>query len=688
MFDLLTNDQLDSVEVRFSRGIQAFAAPDHLTLEEWAAQHFYLSAESSYVEQRWQAWPYQRAIMACISNDDVREINWPKAARTGNTKIMLAAICYFAAHKRRNQAMWQPTDDDRTEFVKTELDPAIRDVAAMQRVFPAYLARHKDNTLQQKTFLGSILHLRGGKAAKNYRRISIDVGYLDEVDAFDRDVENEGDPFSLAEKRVEGATFPKMIVGSTPKTKGFSLIEDRTALAQERFEFCIPCPECGEFHPITWGGKAEAHGFKWQSVDGKPDPDSVRHLCPHCGTLVTQGDYLHSYHSGHYRSDNGQIMLDHAGNFTDKDGRRVPTPSHISFVGVWTAYSPASSWPKIVRDFIAASAKMKEGDISAMKTFTNTTLGRSWAEKLEKTDVDTIQGRAEHYKLRTVPDGVVILLAAVDTQDDRLECTVRGYGRGCETWTIAHEVIYGSPGDDAVWKDLEELIFDTEFARASGQVLRVHATAIDSGGHFTQAVYAFAKKHARRRVYAVKGSSGQEKHIKNGAQKVDIDWRGRTEKRGLILWNVGTNLAKDLLHSRMELATAGPGYMHHSRDLPDEWFSQLTGEARAERVGVRGRETRWVADRKRVEAWDCAVYCVWLETHLGLHQKPAKFWETLESRVCASETPTDHEPKAIRTTEDQAQHPVAPEIAPVLPEPRTRRAAQQRMDTTAWGSRL
>ena len=197
-----------------ARGLSAFGVPAPMSLAEWAARHFYLSAESSYVEQQWRAWPFQRAIMACISNDDIQEIDWPKAARVGNTKIMLAAIGYFAEHKRRNQAIWQPTDDDRDEFVKTELDPMLRDVAAMQRVFPAYLARHKDNTLQQKKFLGSMLHLRGGKAAKNYRRISVDVAYIDEADAFDNDIEKEGDPVSLAAKRIEGATFPKLVIGS------------------------------------------------------------------------------------------------------------------------------------------------------------------------------------------------------------------------------------------------------------------------------------------------------------------------------------------------------------------------------------------------------------------------------------------------------------------------------------------
>ena len=80
-----------------------------------------MSAESSYAEGKWAAYPYQTDILDAIGNDEIREINWQKAARTGYTKIILAAMGYFSQHKRRNQAVWQPTDDDIKEFVKTEL---------------------------------------------------------------------------------------------------------------------------------------------------------------------------------------------------------------------------------------------------------------------------------------------------------------------------------------------------------------------------------------------------------------------------------------------------------------------------------------------------------------------------------------------------------------------------------------
>lgn len=618
-----------AVERHLKRGMEAFGVPEPMSLEEWARKHFYLSAESSYVEQAWTPWWFQPAIMNCIGNDDIREVDLRKSARVGYTKMILASIGYFAQHKRRNQVLWQPTDDDRDEFVKTELDPMLRDVAIMAEVFPAYLKRDKDNTLQQKKFLGSMLHLKGGKAAKNYRRISADEGYLDEYDAFDANIEKEGDPGKLAEKRVEGATFPKMVFGTTPKLKGFSNIEKREREADILLKPYIPCPECGEFHALTWGGKDEPHGFKWLD----DNPETVRHLCPHCGALITQAQYLGAADPDvcRYQAEDG-TTCDRHGVFRKVAGDVIRAPEHVAF-HVWSAYSPNVSWVSIVRDFLAAFREAQEGKKETLQTFWNTTLGEYWAEEFEKSDENELRARAEPYPLERVPMGALLLLCGVDTQPNRLEAVVWGYGRGCEMWPVAHRIFFGNPDEDEVWEDLEEFIFDHEFEHAAGTRLKIAGTAVDTGGHNTHAVYNFCAKHARRKVFAVKGRPGTEKHIRDGASKVDIDWRGRLRKNGLVLWWVGTRHAKDLFYGRLQLTKPGPGYVHFSQQLSDEFFKQITGEARTTRRTKRGDESTWTQIRKRVEAWDCTTYTVWLETYFDLSKKSAKFWDDLEAKV-------------------------------------------------------
>src|SRR5690554_3984805 len=273
---MLVRENRAAIARALRRGFAAFGIAEPVSLLQWAEKHFYLSAESSYVEQTWTAWPFQRAILSCIGDDRIQEVDVIKSARVGYTKIVLAAIGYFAQHKRRNQALWQPTDSARDEFVKTELEPMLRDVEIMHPIFPTRLARHKDNTLLVKKFIGSVLHLRGGKSADNYRRLSVSVGYLDEYSSFDSDIDGEGDPGQLASKRLEGATFPKLVIGSTPKIKGLCLMDKRAEGADARYEYHVPCAHCSEHHALTWGGKDEPHGFKW--VDN--DPTTVRHLCP------------------------------------------------------------------------------------------------------------------------------------------------------------------------------------------------------------------------------------------------------------------------------------------------------------------------------------------------------------------------------------------------------------------------
>lgn len=65
----------------------------------------------------------------------------------------------------------------------------------------------------------------GGAVAKNYREKSVDVVCYDELSSFEPDVEKEGSPTLLGDKRIEGSVWPKSIRGSTPKVKGSCQIE-------------------------------------------------------------------------------------------------------------------------------------------------------------------------------------------------------------------------------------------------------------------------------------------------------------------------------------------------------------------------------------------------------------------------------------------------------------------------------
>lgn len=633
------------LQPQLTRGLALFKPRPDLRLSEWAAEHFYLSAESSYVEQRWEAYPYQVGILDCMGNDTVEEVVLRKSARVGYTKMLLAALAYFAEHKHRNQAIWQPTDEDSDEFVKTELEPMIRDVPAVLEIFPGFGMRSKDNTLRQKKFRGCVLHMRGGKAAKNYRRLSLSVAAVDEADAFDSDVEGEGSAVSLARKRLEGATFPKMIIGSTPKTRGTSLVDGREAVADLRLRFRVPCPCCDERIELRWGGKDEPYGFKW--TDG--DPSTVKHLCERCAGLFDQSDYLSVWDRGRWESDDG-TYLDELGAFC-RDGEPVPAPHSVAF-HVWTAYSPQATWVQIVREWLSANAKKKKGDDSELKAFINTTLGESWEEGGEAVAANVLQERAEDFE-GVLPLGVVLCTMTVDVQSDRLEVLVKGWGALEESWQIDYDVLRGDPAKPDVWATLRAAIL-RKLERADGAEMRVRAVAIDSGGLHTHEVYQFCRANRALvpgGVFAVKGHSQRSRPIIAKPSSVDVNHKGETIKRGAQVYLIGTDTAKDLILGRLRLKNAGPGFVHFSRDLPDEYYEQLTSEKRvSKRVSGRVFYVWMLPAGVRNEALDLEVYALAAAQKIGIHKWKPRRWELEASRL----TPKPSIPAEIQAEIPQA----------------------------------
>ncbi|EMV82721.1 phage terminase large subunit family protein [Escherichia coli p0305293.14] len=110
---------------------------------------------------------------------------------------------------------------------------------------------------------------------------------------------------------------------------------------------------------------------------------------------------------------------------------------------IWTAYSPFTTWVQIVKDWMKT-----KGDTGKRKTFVNTTLGETWEAKIgERPDAEVMAERKEHYSA-PVPDRVAYLTAGIDSQLDRYEMRVWGWGPGEESWLIDRQIIMGRHDDE------------------------------------------------------------------------------------------------------------------------------------------------------------------------------------------------------------------------------------------------
>jgi phage terminase large subunit GpA-like protein len=226
-----------------------------------------------------------------------------------------------------------------------------------------------------------------------------------------------------------------------------------------------------------------------------------------------------------------------------------------------------------------------------------------------------------------------VVTAGVDVQLDRWEITAWGWGRGEEGWVIDHTVLHGNPAVDSEWDGKLLPYLEQTFQHVGGSRLRIHASAVDTGGNYTHQAYSFVRRHQRLRVHAVKGDSAEGKPVKGRSSLQDINHRGQVIKRGVRLWLVGVDTAKDLLHGRLGVETTGPGYVHFSHELDDEFFAQLTAEHRVPIKTARGTSYRWVKRRQRNEALDCSVYAVFAAHAADLHRYTDRHWAQLEQML-------------------------------------------------------
>lgn len=621
-----------SIDLAVLQGLETLEKPVPQRLSEWAERHFYLSTESSYVEGPWRCLSYQRELMDLVSNDDVREIWVLKGARVGYTKCVMAAAQYLASHKRRNGVIFQPTDADRDEFVKTEIEPSIRDNPELIRIFPAFEKKSKHNTLALKQFVGAALHLRGGKSAKNYRRLTVDYVILDELDGFDSNIEGEGPPHQLAARRTQTANFPKIVLGSTPHIKGLSMIEDGEERAEIRLRWHFDCPSCGHCQELRWGGKDSAGGIKWDQAEGAEIGEiaqTARYECESCGDSINHREYTETASkTGRWMTEDREIWLE-KGRFVNAAGPLDIQPRSVG-LKVWSGMNELLPWSEIVREWLTV-----QGDRKLLQGFVNLTLAEAWEEDgVEQLDHELMyRNRREHYSWE-VPDPVNAVTLGIDVQDDRFELGWVGWGSGEESWNLGYKVLQGDLARPVIWDHLRRAIRDTGYRKRDGEIMRPVLTVIDHGGHYSKEVERLSREMGPMSVMPSKGLSVYGRPV--------VDVPKKRNKNGVFLLNVGTDTVKNLTHQRLMIADPGPGYIHWpvSDDFDQDYFRQFGAEKRVPKWTAGGiKRYVWDAEKRRNEAWD-----VYLLNVVAVHVLQQRFGLSLDVPYQSTTSPAGSAP--------------------------------------------
>ena len=618
----------DALIIALRAAARALHPKASLLVSEWAEEHRILSVEDSAEPGRWKnsRTPYLTEIMDQLSEESsARLVAFIKCSQVGGTQAASNWLGSIIDHAKGPVAVVMPTEKSLSDWMSQKFDPMVKGAAAVSAALHTRSNKSSDNNAQRKKFTGGILYTKTAGSTADLKSTSLRYAIADEVDEWDWTT-LQGDPLGLLQVRLTAFHDHKLFVVSSPTLKEASRIEEAFEAGDQR-RYHVPCPYCGERQHLKWAN------IRWHSDPGASAHRWIRdawYACEHCGSEIGE----------HHKT----AMLAKGRWIADNPG--APYPSyHINAI-----YSPLGlgrTWAELATEWIEAQA-----DSAKLMRFMNTRLGETWADRSRDIKPNSLQARAEPWQLGTIPPGCLVLTAGVDTQDDRLEIHVIGHGRDDRTWTIDYHVLQGSPAEQGTWNALADYL-NRDYTNRTGRTIRIEATAIDSGGHYTHDVYAFVRSRRVRRCIAVKGHTTPGRQILGRPSKQDVNTRGQTVKKGVSLYLVGTDTAKHLLYQRLfDDADKAPGARKvcFPEDLEADYYDQLVSEA------FNARRNRWEKKKgKRNEALDTWVYAVAASHHpeLYLHKWRPSDWARRE---------------AMLEPDDESQHgPIGPGLVPATP---------------------
>lgn len=571
-----------------SKALSGLRPPDDLTVTEWAEKNRRLSSEASAEPGPWRTerTPYLREPMDSFTDPTVRRIVMVAASQVGKSEFLNNTIGYIIDEDPGSILFVHPTTIDAKEYSKLRIAPMIRDCPTLKKKVADPKSRDSSNTILQKTYPGGILTLCGSTEAHALASKPIRYVLGDERDRWATSAGNEGDPWDLAMARQTTFYNAKAVEVSTPTIKNASAIEASYAEGtMERWK--SKCPHCGEYHEINF--EDIRYEYEQKIVAGRKTYKitSVWYICPGCGCI--SDEITMKRQPARWEANNPDAHLQGVRSFWLN-----------AFVSQW------ASWNSIILKYLNAI-----GNTRKLQVVYNTCFGLLWEDRGDLEDEDSLMARREEYGAE-LPDGVLVLTAGVDTQDDRMEYEVVGHGHFGETWGIEKGIIMGRPDDTNTWTKLDEVVFNRVFRFEDGLGLRCSMSFVDEGGHFTQDVRLQCRARISRKVFCIKGMSGPDKPYTAPPKKMKVVVN-KVAIGTCWQYQLGVDSGKQIIMDDLKVKKPGSKFCHFPKrdDYGPGFFAGLLSERL---VYDPAKKQPWIWQKipghERNEALDCRNYAI------------------------------------------------------------------------------
>ena len=555
-------DAVSRLNRLLSKVMSGLNPPENLTVSQWAEKYRVLSSESSAEPGYWRnsRTKYLVDVMDAFNDPKVKHIVMVAASQIGKSECINNIIGYIIHQDPGSILFIQPTIVDAKEYSKLRIGPMLRDCAVLRKQTGTSKTTDSYNSVLQKTYPGGILTLTGSTEAHALASKPIRYVLGDERDRWAASAGTEGDPWSLAMARQKTFYNAKAVEVSTPTIKGSSNIEKSYARGtMERWK--TKCPHCGNYHEIQWKDIRFEYQENVVQNEVTYNVTSVEYLCPSCGCL--SDEMTMKRQPARWEADNPSALENGVRSFWLN-----------AFVSQW------ESWKDIVLQFLDA-----KGDSKKLQVVFNTCFGQLWENRGDMETEEGVMARREDYGAKEdgspieLPEGVLVVTAGVDTQDDRMEYELVGHSYFGETWGLEKGVIMGRPDSDEVWDALDKIVFLRQLHFADGIPMRVARSFVDEGGHFTQEVRQRCRERQRHNVFAIKGMAGSDRPYTAPPKKQKI----MINKRYIgdcWQYQIGVDAGKQLIMDNLKVKTPGPRYCHFPRrdDYGPAYFNGLMSE--------------------------------------------------------------------------------------------------------------
>lgn len=599
---------------------EAFAAgltpPDPMTVSQWADEYRILSRKGSSEPGQWRTdrTPYLREPMDCLSHSHpIRRVVLMFASQMGKTEVCLNWLGTIIHLWPGPALLVQPTVEMAKRLNRQRLDPLIKETPVLSRLIAPARSRDSGNTMFLKEFRGGLFVLTGANSASGLQSMPAAFLLADEVSSYPFEADDKGDPLENAEARTRNFPMGKVLITSTPGTRGMCRITHEFESRSDRRLLALRMPCCGAMEVIRW-----REHMKWDGPDS-----TVWCECPACGERVGE--------------EHKTTMLAGSAWRATAAGDGQTAGFHLPG---WNAPAGWNSWERIRDEFLRAKT-----DPLLLKGWVNKQAAEAWEDAaVAAVNAEGLLARIaqDPYEDGTVPDGVLVLLMAVDVQDTWLETTVWGVGRDERLWRIWHQKIEGDPSDerDGPWQQVDT-IRETQWPMASGGVMTVRLCGVDTGGHFTQEAYSYCREHSRHGVVALKGSSTRSAPALGKGKQVDVNRSGRVIKGGVKLYLVGTDTLKRTIYARLRR----DGAVMFGSGTTEEYLRGLTCERLVPKTIKGFQVLTWEKPPgARNEPLDLLVYVLAILELLRRRYNRATMWDQLEAALAPGTPPPPPDP--------------------------------------------